>query len=111
MVGFTACAAWWAILPLEGNTNAVESYQGFIEDTVMTRRERVPGVARAGSFGGMLVSSLFTLVLLPSVLSMNEDAALTAVALVEASECPKQKSPDAMLTKGLLNINSGVSSR
>jgi multidrug efflux pump subunit AcrB len=49
---FDKVIAWWAVLPLEGNTNSVESYQDFIEDTVMTRMERVPGVARVGSFGG-----------------------------------------------------------
>ncbi len=51
----------------------------------MTRMERVPGVVRVGSFGGMLVSALFILVLLPSLLRMNEDAAPTAVALAEVS--------------------------
>lgn len=49
---FDKVIAWWAVLPLEGNSNSIESYQDFIEDTVMTRMERVPGVARVGSFGG-----------------------------------------------------------
>ncbi len=50
--GFDKIMAWWAILPLEGNTRPIESYQDFIEDTVITRLERVPGVSRIDSFGG-----------------------------------------------------------
>jgi multidrug efflux pump subunit AcrB len=49
---FDKVMAWWAILPAEGNTRPIESYQDFIEDTVITRLERVPGVSRVGSFGG-----------------------------------------------------------
>jgi multidrug efflux pump subunit AcrB len=49
---FDKIIAWWAIRPLPGNTRPIESYQDFIEDTVITRLERVPGVARVGSFGG-----------------------------------------------------------
>ncbi len=50
--GFDKIMAWWAVLPLEGNTRPIESYQDFIEDTVITRLERVPGVSRVESFGG-----------------------------------------------------------
>jgi len=49
---FDNVIAWWAIQPMEGNDKPIESYQDFIEDTVLTRLERVPGVARVGSFGG-----------------------------------------------------------
>jgi multidrug efflux pump subunit AcrB len=49
---FDKVMAWWAVLTDEGNSNSVEGYQDFIEDTVMTRMERVPGVAHVGSFGG-----------------------------------------------------------
>jgi len=49
---FDKIVAWWAVLPLEGNTRPIESYQDFIEDTVITRLERVPGVSRVDSFGG-----------------------------------------------------------
>lgn len=50
--GFDKIIAWWAVQPVEKNTRPIESYQDFIEDTVLTRLERVPGVSRAGSFGG-----------------------------------------------------------
>ena len=43
---------WWAIQPASGNTRPIQSYQDFIDDTVITRLERVPGVAQVGSFGG-----------------------------------------------------------
>ena len=35
-----------------GNETPVESYQDFLEETVITRLERVPGVSRTGAFGG-----------------------------------------------------------
>ena len=49
---FSKVIAWWAITPQPGNTRPIESYQDFVEDTVITRLERVPGVSRVGSFGG-----------------------------------------------------------
>lgn len=55
MVGgenFDKIIAWWAVLPEPGNTTPIESYQDFIDDTIITRLERVPGVSQVGSFGG-----------------------------------------------------------
>ncbi len=55
MVGgenFDKIIAWWAVMPKPGNTTPIESYQDFIDDTVITRLERVPGVSQVGSFGG-----------------------------------------------------------
>ncbi len=49
---FEKVIAWWAILPKPGNTTPIESYQDFVEDTVVTRMERVPGVSNVGAFGG-----------------------------------------------------------
>lgn len=49
---FDKVIAWWAITAQPGNTRPIESYQDFIEDTVITRLERVTGVSRVGSFGG-----------------------------------------------------------
>ncbi|MFC1696010.1 efflux RND transporter permease subunit [Pseudomonadota bacterium] len=49
---FDKIIAWWAVMPGPGNTRPIESYQDFIEDTVITRLERVPGVSQVGSFGG-----------------------------------------------------------
>jgi multidrug efflux pump subunit AcrB len=49
---FDKIAAWFAIQPAEGNLRPVESYQDFIDENVITRIERVPGVSRVGSFGG-----------------------------------------------------------
>ena len=49
---FEKVIAWWTIQPMPGNTRPIESYQDFIDDVVITRMERVPGVSRAGSFGG-----------------------------------------------------------
>jgi len=49
---FDKVIAWFAISAKPGNERPIESYQDFIEDTVITRLERVPGVSRVGSFGG-----------------------------------------------------------
>jgi multidrug efflux pump subunit AcrB len=49
---FDKVIAWWAITAKPGNTRPVESYEDFVEDTVITRMERVAGVSRVGSFGG-----------------------------------------------------------
>jgi len=49
---FEKIIAWWAIVPKPGNSRPVESYQDFVQDNVVTRLERVPGVSRVGAFGG-----------------------------------------------------------
>jgi multidrug efflux pump subunit AcrB len=49
---FDKVMAWFAIKTVEGNPRPIESYQDFIDDTLITRVERVAGVSRVGSFGG-----------------------------------------------------------
>ena len=49
---FDKVIAWFAVTAKPGNSQAIESYQDFIEDNVITRLERVPGVSQVGSFGG-----------------------------------------------------------
>ena len=49
---FEKIIAWWAVTPKPGNTRPIESYQDFIDETIITRLERVPGVSQVGSFGG-----------------------------------------------------------
>jgi multidrug efflux pump subunit AcrB len=49
---FAKVIAWFAIRPKPDNPRAVESYQDFIDDTLITRLERVPGISQTGSFGG-----------------------------------------------------------
>ena len=44
--------AWFALTTKPGNETPIETYQDFIEDTVITRVERVPGVSRTNAFGG-----------------------------------------------------------
>jgi multidrug efflux pump subunit AcrB len=44
--------AWFAILATPENPRPIESYQDFVDEVVVTRLERVPGVSRVGSFGG-----------------------------------------------------------
>ncbi len=44
--------AWFALVTKPGNETPIETYQDFIEDTVITRVERVPGVSRTNAFGG-----------------------------------------------------------
>lgn len=50
--GFEKVMAWFAVRPKPGNDRPVESYQDFLEESVITRLERVPGVSRTGAFGG-----------------------------------------------------------
>jgi len=49
---FDKVIAWWAVSARPDNPRPIESYQDFIDDTVITRLERVSGVSRVGSFGG-----------------------------------------------------------
>ncbi len=49
---FEKVMAWFAINQKPGNEQPIESYQDFIDETVVTRLERVPGVSRVGAFGG-----------------------------------------------------------
>ena len=49
---FSRVMAWFAVTRKPGNERPIESYQDFIEDSVITRLERVPGVSRTGAFGG-----------------------------------------------------------
>jgi len=49
---FGKVIAWFAISNKAGNETPIEAYQDFIEDTVVTRIERVPGVSGTGAFGG-----------------------------------------------------------
>ncbi len=49
---FQKVMAWFAISLKPGNERPIQSYQDFIEDVVITRLERVPGVSRTAAFGG-----------------------------------------------------------
>lgn len=49
---FDRVIAWFTLTTKPGNDRDIASYQDFIDDTVITRIERVPGVSSSGSFGG-----------------------------------------------------------
>lgn len=49
---FDSVIAWFTIVTAEGNDRPIASYQDFIEDEVVTRFDRIPGVSETGSFGG-----------------------------------------------------------
>ncbi len=49
---FSKVIAWFAVSTKPGNDTPIETYQDFVEDVVITRLERVPGVSRTGVFGG-----------------------------------------------------------
>lgn len=49
---FGAAIAWFSLQPLAGNQRDIVSYQSFVEDVILPRLERVPGVAEANAFGG-----------------------------------------------------------
>ena len=49
---FDKIAAWFAIQTAPGNPRPIESYQDFVDENVITRIERVPGVSRVNAFGG-----------------------------------------------------------
>jgi multidrug efflux pump subunit AcrB len=49
---FSKVMAWFQVSRKPDNDTPIETYQDFLQDTIITRLERVPGVARIGSFGG-----------------------------------------------------------
>ncbi len=49
---FEKVIAWFAVQTKPGNTRPITSYQDFIDDTVVTRIERIPGISQTGTFGG-----------------------------------------------------------
>jgi len=49
---FEKVIAWFGVSVKPGNDRGIETYQDFLDDTVITRLERVPGVSGTGSFGG-----------------------------------------------------------
>ncbi|MDX1381385.1 MAG: efflux RND transporter permease subunit, partial [Xanthomonadales bacterium] len=49
---FENVIAWFAVRTVEGNDREIASYQDFVDDVIITRLERVPGISSAGSFGG-----------------------------------------------------------
>ncbi len=49
---FDRVVAWFQITTREGNDVPIASYQDFIDDNVITRFERVPGVSSVFAFGG-----------------------------------------------------------
>ena len=49
---FDRVISWFTLTAKPGNDRDMASYQDFVDDTVLTRIERVPGVSRAGAFGG-----------------------------------------------------------
>ena len=49
---FAKVIAWFAIQTKPDNTRPIASYQDFVDDTVVTRLERVPGISQTRSFGG-----------------------------------------------------------
>ena len=49
---FERIIAWFVISAKPDNPREIESYQDFVDDVVIQRLERVPGVSSVGSFGG-----------------------------------------------------------
>jgi len=50
--GNSRAIAWFILKPLPGNDRDISSYQDFVEETVQSRFERVPGVAMSEVRGG-----------------------------------------------------------
>lgn len=50
--GFEGAIAWFALRAAKGNDRDIAGYQTFVEETVLPRIERVPGMASANAFGG-----------------------------------------------------------
>ena len=49
---FDKVISWFAITARPGNDRPIESYDDFVNDEIVTRLERVPGVSEVGAFGG-----------------------------------------------------------
>ena len=50
--GFEDTVAWFAILPIEGNSRSIIEYQDFVDEVIRERIERIPGVSSATPRGG-----------------------------------------------------------
>ena len=49
---FERAIAWFAITAVEGNDREIASYLDFVDETVITRLERIAGVSQVNAFGG-----------------------------------------------------------
>ncbi len=49
---YEEAVAWFAILPVEGNSRPIVEYQDFVADVIQERIERIPGVSSAAPVGG-----------------------------------------------------------
>jgi multidrug efflux pump subunit AcrB len=49
---FDKVISWLVVTAKPGNERPIAGYQDFIDETILTRLERVPGIAQAGTFGG-----------------------------------------------------------
>ncbi|NNE04632.1 MAG: efflux RND transporter permease subunit, partial [Xanthomonadales bacterium] len=49
---FERAIAWFAITAVEGNDREIASYYDFLDETVITRLERIAGVSQVNAFGG-----------------------------------------------------------
>ena len=49
---FDSIIAWFTVVTAEGNDRPIASYQDFVEDEIVTRFDRIPGVSETGNFGG-----------------------------------------------------------
>lgn len=49
---YEEAVAWFAILPVEGNSRPIVEYQDFVADVIQERIERIPGVSSAAPLGG-----------------------------------------------------------
>jgi multidrug efflux pump subunit AcrB len=50
--GNQGAIAWFALHPADDNPRDIVSYQTFVDETILPRIERVPGMASANAFGG-----------------------------------------------------------
>lgn len=50
--GYGNAIAWFAVTPAPGNNRDIVSYNDFIEEVVISRIERVPGVSSSNIYGG-----------------------------------------------------------
>jgi len=90
---FDRVISWFTITTRPGNDRDIASYQDFIDDTVITRIERVQGVSRAGSFGGR-----------PYEVRITFDPFKTANIGIDLTEVQAQLGSNADVSAGLNEV-------
>jgi multidrug efflux pump subunit AcrB len=90
---FERIIAWFVVSAEPDNPRAIESYQDFLDDIVIQRLERVPGISSVGSFGGR-----------PQEVRITFDPYRAANIGVDLTRVPAQLGSNADVSAGMTEV-------